>query len=249
MSTETNNHDHAPPKDLMIPTRHLNLSVIIPTLNSASLLDACLTALGKAERRGIDLEIVVSDGGSEDDTLRIAEQHGTKIVQGPPGRGLQLHNGAKASNGSWLLFLHSDTILERGWDATAMVFASNKKNIERAAVFSFALDDPAPAARRIEKLVRFRNNWLGLPYGDQGLLIHRRFYRRLEGFEPLPLMEDVNMIRKIGITRLARFDVRAVTSAVRYRNGGYIRRPLRNLMCLGLYFLRVPPRWIAKIYG
>jgi hypothetical protein len=140
-------------------------------------------------------------------------------------------------------------VLERGWDATVMVFVSNERNRDRAAVFSFALDDDSLAARRLERLVRLRNNWLGLPYGDQGLLIHRRFYSRLGGYKPLPLMEDVEMVRRVGMARMALFDVRAVTSAARYRRSGYLVRMAQNFVCLTLYFLRVPPRWIVKLYG
>jgi hypothetical protein len=147
------------------------------------------------------------------------------------------------------LFLHADTVLERGWDATLMVFASEDRNRDRAAVFTFALDDPAPAARWLERLVRWRNNWLGLPYGDQGLLIHRRFYSRLGGYKDWPLMEDVDLARRIGMSRIALFDIRAMTSAARYQRSGYLARVLRNLLCLSLYFMRVPPRWIARIYS
>jgi rSAM/selenodomain-associated transferase 2 len=229
--------------------RRLHLSVVIPTLNAAANLPRTLGALALAERRGIDLEIVVADGGSDDSTVQVAENLGARVVAADRGRGPQMIAGGKAAQGEWLLFLHSDTLLERGWDATVMVFASDERNRDRAAVFSFALDDSAPAARRLERVVRLRNNWLGLPYGDQGLLIHRRFYSRLGGFKPLPLMEDVDIIRRIGMARLALFDVKAVTSAERYRHSGYLLRMLRNFFCLLLYFLRVPPRWIARLYG
>lgn len=229
--------------------RRLNLSVVIPTLNAAETLSATIDALASADRRGIDLEIVVADGGSSDSTVSLAESLGAEVVIAEPGRGPQLIAGAKTAQGDWLLFLHADTILERGWDATVMVFTSDDRNRDRGAVFSFALDDDAVAARRLERVVRFRNNWFGLPYGDQGLLIHRRFYSRLGGYNPLPLMEDVEIVRRIGMARLARFDVKAITSARRYQKSGYAPRMLRNFVCLALFFLRVPPRWIAKLYG
>ena len=229
--------------------RRLNLSIVIPTLNAAKHLPATLGALGMAERRGIDLDIVISDCGSTDETVAIAKQYGARVITSDRGRGPQLIAGAKATHGEWIMFLHADTVLERGWDATVMVFVSNERNRDRAAVFSFALDDDSLAARRLERLVRLRNNWLGLPYGDQGLLIHRRFYSRLGGYKPLPLMEDVEMVRRIGMARMALFDIWAVTSAARYRRSGYLVRMAQNFVCLTLYFLRVPPRWIVKLYG
>ncbi|MEE8246899.1 MAG: glycosyl transferase family 2, partial [Alphaproteobacteria bacterium] len=89
----------------------------------------------------------------------------------------------------------------------------------------------------------------GLPYGDQGLLIHRDLYSRVGGFRPLPLMEDVDIVRRIGARRLVVLEAAALTSAARYRRAGYLRRSLRNLACLGLYFLGVPPRLLVRLYG
>ena len=95
----------------------------------------------------------------------------------------------------------------------------------------------------------WRCRLLALPYGDQGLLIPRGLYEALGGFRPLPLMEDVDLVRRIGRRRLALLPVAAVTSAARYRRAGYGPRVLRNLACLSLYGLGVPPRVIARLYG
>ena len=230
------------------PSPELLISVIIPCLNAEKDLKHTLDALASAERAGFTPEIIIADGGSTDATREIAGAAGARVVICPPGRGTQLSAGAKAAKGDWFLFLHADTILDPGWETGVIVFTSNDRNRERGAVFTFALDDDSRAARRLENIVRWRNRWLGLPYGDQGLLVHKRFYRQLGGHREIPLMEDVDLIRRIGMSRLALFDIRAITSAERYVKSGYVRRVLRNLFCLTLFFLRVSPRLIARIY-
>jgi hypothetical protein len=119
---------------------------------------------------------------------------------------------------------------------------------QAAASFQFALDDDGLMPRLIESLVGFRCHVLALPYGDQGLLISRKLYRRLGGFRPLPLMEDVDLVRRIGRRRLRLLRSRAFTSAARYRRDGWVRRPARNLACLSLYYLGVPPAALARFY-
>jgi hypothetical protein len=120
--------------------------------------------------------------------------------------------------------------------------------IGRAGYFAFALDDRSPAARRLERIVAWRSRALALPYGDQGLLIARALYDRAGGFRAIPLMEDVDLVRRLGRRRLAPLGVPLYASARRYRRDGYVGRMLRNMLCLSLYFMRVPPRRIVRIY-
>tara|TARA_Y100000588_G_scaffold387248_1_gene484588 strand:+ start:4267 stop:5016 length:750 start_codon:yes stop_codon:yes gene_type:complete len=230
-------------------TEPVKLSVIIPTFNAADTLPSTLKSLSSASKRGIALEIVIVDAHSQDDTERIAERAGAKFIKSDKGRGIQLATGVKSATGDWFLFLHADTILTSGWDASFVVFTTLESNLNRAAVFTFALSACDSKARFIEKVVRLRNNWLGLPYGDQGLIIHRRFYSRLGGYKSWTIMEDIDLVRRIGMSRIALLDVKATTSATRYQQDGYMFRVIRNLTCLTLYFLRVPPNWISKIYG
>ncbi len=194
-------------------------------------------------------EIIVADGGSTDTTTAIAAAAGATVVPTAKGRGRQLAAGAKAARGQWLLFLHADTVLEPYWSATATTFMSLRSNLLRAGHFRFALDDQAPAARRLERLANWRSRTLGLPYGDQGLLMSRALYNSLGGFSDIPLMEDVDMVRRIGKDKLVELPATATTSAERFRRDGYVLRPLRNTSLLCLYFLGVPPRHLVNLYG
>ena len=223
------------------------LGVVVPALDSAAGLGRCLDALG--EGGTLVGEVVVADGGSRDTTREIAARHGARVVDAAQGRGAQLAVGADATTRPWLLFLHADTRLAPGWAEAARRFIADPGNAARAAAFRFTLDDDAPAARRLEAVVAWRSRALALPYGDQGLLIARAFYDAIGGFRPLPLMEDVDLVRRVGRARLTLLDAAAVTSAERYRRAGYLRRSARNLMCLGLYFAGLPTRAIARLYG
>ena len=222
------------------------LTIVIPTLDAGDTLAATLAALGGA---AFETETIVADGGSGDATRAIAEAAGARLIMAPRGRGVQLAAGAATAAGEWLLFLHADTVPAAGWATAVAGFMADSAHRLCAAHFRFALDDAAPAARRLERLVGWRCRVLGLPYGDQGLLMSRALYDQLGGFRPWPLMEDVDMVRRVGRRRLIALEVAAVTSAAAYRREGYVRRPLRNLACLALYYLGVAPGVIARTYN
>lgn len=233
---------------LMTAGRAIDLSVVIPAFNAAARLHATLGALEEACET-MAVEIIVVDGGSDDDTVARAAALGAKVVVAPRGRGSQLSAGAKEARGRWLLFLHADTTLEPFWSTTVTSFMRSKSMALKAAHFTFALDDASNAARRVEVMANWRARRLGLPYGDQGLLMSRKHYHALVGYLDIPIMEDVDMARRIGRQNLVELPATATTSADRYRRDGYWLRPLRNLSLLALYFMGVSPQRLAKLYG
>lgn len=227
----------------------LRVTAVIICWNAGAELARLLDDLAGGSDSGLDLDVLVVDGGSGDGSVDMARGRGVKVIRTEKCRGTQLRAGGRAATGDWLMFLHADTRLDAGWAAAVRRFAADPDNRERAAVFGFALDDECPAARRLEWLAAVRGSLLALPYGDQGLVIARRFYEGLGGFKAMPLMEDVDMVRRIGRRRLVTLGAKAVTSPRRFREGGYWRRPLLHLMCLSLYFLGVSPKRLAALYG
>jgi rSAM/selenodomain-associated transferase 2 len=228
----------------------MTLDIVIPTLNAATTIARTLSAASTA--RGVwPCRIVVCDGGSADDTVEIAHARGAQVITAPPGRGGQLAAGAAAAGGKsdWLLFLHADTVLSPDWVTAAGQFMDGAASGETAGYFRLRFDSDSPRARTVERWAAWRCRTLGLPYGDQGLLIKRTFYDRVGGYRDLPLMEDVDLMRRIGRQRLAALDAEAKTSAARYERDGWTLRPLRNLFCLSLFSLGVPPHLIMRIYG
>jgi rSAM/selenodomain-associated transferase 2 len=217
------------------------LSVVIPALNAAATLPGTIAALA-----GLPGEVVVVDGGSGDGTADLAARLGALVVQAPRGRGRQIAAGVAAARGDWLLLLHADTVLAPDWAAAAWAFMA--ADAGTAGYFHLALDATEEEARRLERWVDWRCRRLGLPYGDQGLLVPRALLEAVGGVRDLPIMEDVDLVRRLGRGRLAALPARAVTSAARWRQEGWRRRSVRNLFCLGMYFLGVPPRVIAGVY-
>ncbi len=228
------------------------ISVVIPTLNAETTLPDTLSALIPATVDGLVREVVVVDAGSSDSTREIADAAGAEVLKAPPSRGAQLAAGAARAKHRWLLFLHADTVLDHGWEREASHFM---EQIEAgrlnpaAAAFRFALDDEGLAPRCLEGLVGLRCALLRLPYGDQGLLIQRSLYDKVGGYREIPLMEDLDLVRRLGSRAVKILRTRAVTSAQRYRRDGYLRRALKNQMCLVLFALNVPVARISQFYG
>lgn len=225
-----------------------SISIIIPTFNSAQTLEATLNSIFFNGLRP-EMEVLIVDAGSEDETSKIARSFGAKVLAVTRGRGMQMAKGAEEAKGEWLLFLHADTILKpECWEDLAQ-FIDIDKNSQRAAIFRLLFADIAIWARFIEWMVTLRTKCLGLPYGDQGLFIHKKLYGSIGGFKNLVLMEDVDIARRIGRQRFVLLSSQVITSAIRYKKHGYLIRVLRNLFCLALFYMGAKDSFIMRIYG
>ncbi len=218
------------------------VSVIIPTQNAARLLPRCFESLIPGVVSGLVREVIVVDGGSTDETLAIADAAGARVVTSEEPRGARMAAGASASRGEWLLFLQPETALESGWENEAEAFIERAVlERPRAATFRFASDDFGGRARRRELIARARSALAGLPCGDQGLMLPKRFYLKLGGHRPAS-MEDVDLVRRVGRRRLIVLRSRAINKVPEE-----VERRRRILTLL--HALRLPRSLLAVING
>jgi len=169
------------------------ISIIIPTINEASNLPLLLSDLSNIQKEG---EIIIVDCGSEDKTNDIANIYGAKVYKSKEkNRGLQLNMGAKNSREDWLIFLHADTRLTHDW--FRKINSVLKGDKDYIYYFKFKINNNMIIYRVLEILVNFRSNYFKQPYGDQGLIIHRSTYLNNNGFRKIPLMEDVDFLKRL----------------------------------------------------
>lgn len=222
------------------------LGVVIPTLDESAHLPGLLDDLNGLVPRG---QIVISDGGSRDGTTELAATRGVRIIHARMGRGRQLNAGAGALDTAWLLFLHADCRMPRStWGALLDWLADPPDS--QAAHFRFALGERRWYGPVLERGQRVREHMTGLAYGDQGLVISRARFRGIGGFPPLPVLEDVEIVRSLRRTGgLDRIDAPLPTSSRRYERTGPIRGWLRNVLVMSLYLGGVPPARLSRFYG
>lgn len=218
------------------------ISVIVPTLNAGVGLHHTLSCLMEAVDAGLIREVIVSDAGSTDQTLEIAKDWGAEIITSAPSRGGQLRRGCAQAKGDWLLVLHADTVLSAGWSGAVGLHLHTGK----AGWFSLAFDNGGARGRLVAAGANLRSR-LGLPYGDQGVLIPRQMYDAVGGYREIPLMEDVAMARALK-GKLRKIEAVATTSAAKYHSQGWLRRGVRNLVTLAHYFAGADPVELAERY-
>lgn len=219
------------------------ISIIIPVLNEAGSLPQTIASLPSLK----SIEIIVVDGGSQDNTPEIAKTLGVKIIQTQPGRASQMNAGAEVATGDILLFLHSDTLLPPNFGQWVLQSLRQPQTI--AGAFQLQIDGPGIGLRVVEKLANARSRILKMPYGDQAIFLRRSTFEKMGGYPPLPIMEDFEMMRQL--QKKGHIDivpVSAITSARRWQKLGVIKTTLINQLIIAAYFLGIPPHQIATWY-
>jgi rSAM/selenodomain-associated transferase 2 len=226
----------------------IGISVIIPTLNEEATLAQCLEMI---IRTGVE-ECIVADGGSSDDTNKVALSYDVNFLIAVGGRSAQCNAGAAQARGRILCFLHADTKLPEDWKCQVHQVIDDQGCLGGA--FRFGLEGDRLAWRIIEAGVNWRSRWLGLPYGDQAIFVRHDVFSSLGGFKFMPFMEDVDFVfrlKKCGPIGLAHG--RAITSPRRWKEEGLFSTTLRNYVALLGYAIGIRPttlyRWYVRTRG
>jgi rSAM/selenodomain-associated transferase 2 len=221
----------------------MSLSIIIPTLNEAAVLAQTLAAIGLDPT----IEVLVVDGGSQDDTCAIAQTWGANLLHSAPGRARQMNLGAQMAQHDMLLFLHGDTLLPPGYYGLIALAIAQPRTI--AGAFDLAIAAPDVSLRLVEWGVRLRSRLLQLPYGDQGIFLRRETFVAIGGYPDLAIMEDYQLIQSLKQRgQIAIIPTPVKTHARRWQKLGILRTTVLNqIMILG-YHLGISPEKLRTWY-
>ncbi len=233
------------PADLFIWDRvsRLFISIIIPTLNEEDHIGEALRQLQTVP----DCEVIVSDGGGRDRTVSIVRDLGVRLVKSATGRGTQMNAGAAVASGDIFLFLHADTLLPENFSESVRKVMSDPE--VAGGAFGFKFRPVSPLLRITERTINWRTKYLALPYGDQAYFVRASLFRQMGGYANIPLMEDVEFLRRLRKKGKFAFIPKPVVSSSRmYTENGIIRTALRNKVVFFGYLLGVSPDRLLRIY-
>ncbi|MDC3048081.1 TIGR04283 family arsenosugar biosynthesis glycosyltransferase [Synechococcus sp. AH-736-A19] len=224
------------------------LSVVIPTLEEACRLPLLLADL---QRWPGELELIVSDGGSRDQTRVVAQLAGASVLDNPQsGRGPQLRWGVDHSSHAWVLVLHADSRLPGSWHQKVGAILNRPEAQVSAWCFDFKVEvEGRPMLWLLERMVNLRSRWLQRPYGDQGLLIQRQLYERVGGYRPLALMEDLDLVERLSkIAPIRSLNCSLLTSGERWQSRSVLMQAWRNARLRWLWRQGRSTEQLLRIY-
>lgn len=221
------------------------ISIIIPTLNESGTIGYLLNFLGRSDAA---IERIVVDGGSRDRTCDIAAREGARVLRASGGRALQQNGGAAVARGRFLLFLHADTLPPGGY--AERIYAALDCPTTVAGAFRFKVDDPRGVMRLVERVTNIRSTIFEMPYGDQGIFMEKRIFLELGGFQPLRIMEDFELVRRLRRRgRIVTLTEAALTSGRRWRRLGVIRTTLINQIMIVGFLAGIPIQRLHRFYN
>lgn len=219
----------------------MKISVIAPTLNEEAHIAKMLDSIRNQEG---DFEIIIVDGGSNDRTVEVTRPY-ARIITSQMGRAVQMNAGAKYAQGEVLLFLHADSTLPRG--AFSAIREAMRNPDVVGGTFSLAFDHDDRLLRLYAFFTRFRSVWFH--YGDQGLFIRRYLFEELNGYKEMPIMEDIEFLRRLKRKgKLALIKRPVTTSARRFLSNGIFKQEVLNIFLVILYLVGVKPKTLKKWY-
>jgi rSAM/selenodomain-associated transferase 2/rSAM/selenodomain-associated transferase 1 len=225
---------------VFIPSR---ISVIIPAINEADNIANTIESIGSGDKK----EVIVVDGGSNDDTVGIAKSLGARVITSAPQRARQMNRGADQATGDVLVFLHADTRLPEKFED--FIFNSFKQPKMVAGAFELRMDSPIPGLRLIERLANWRSRYLKMPYGDQAIFLSSKLFHYLGGFPDIPIMEDFELVRRLRKQgNIIILPVPVFTSPRRWQNFGILKTTLINQLVIAAYVMGIAPEVIARWY-
>jgi rSAM/selenodomain-associated transferase 2 len=221
------------------------LSIVVPTLNEAERIVGCLQALRTYRKRGI--ELIVADGGSTDSTAVLAKPWADRVLVGPRGRAKQMNLGASTASGDVLLFLHADTRLPPDAPAALEVALANAH--VAWGRFDVKIDGASPLLKLVAALMNLRSRASGIATGDQAIFVRCDVFQRVGGFPEQPLMEDIELSKRLRkLSRPACLRQRVTTSGRRWEQHGVLRTIVLMWMLRALYWIGLPAERLARMY-
>ena len=197
---------------------------------------------------GFHVEIIVVDGDTEVSTIHsITDKKVTRLVS-QKGRGKQMNKGALHAQGDILLFLHTDTRLPG--NAFALIVDEMDRKEYAGGAFELGINSDRLAFRLTEKVVSLRTHLTRIPYGDQAIFVNREVFNKINGFKEIPIMEDVDLMRRIRKSgyKIYLIHEKVKTSPRRWEQEGFLYCTLRNWTITILYLFGAKPESLAKYY-